>query len=101
MKENILNILEKVKQGEISVDEAYFQFIAIKDDLHKESRKVSNFVQIAKENNLSEIGFNVWINKDNPKCKYRLTPIGFSPIIDFLIPKKSLFERIFNIEKAT
>ena len=71
MRKIILSILERVKSGDTTPEEAYSEFIEIKEDLYS---------SLAKANNLVEIEPNVWIRNGNHKLKYRLTMLGFQLI---------------------
>ena len=80
MRKIILNILERVKSGDTTPEEAYSEFIEIKEDLYS---------NLAKANNLVEIETNVWIKNGNPKLRYRLTMLGFQLIKISETPKRS------------
>ena len=87
MRKIILSILERVKSGDTTPEEAYSEFIKIKEDLYS---------ILAKANNLVEIEPNVWIRNGNTKLKYRLTMLGFQliSIVDER-PKNSLWSFFF------
>ena len=88
MKKIILSILERVKSGDTTPEEAYSEFIEIKEDLYS---------SLAKANNLVEIEPNVWIRNGDVKLKYRLTMLGFQLIhVAEERPKNTLWSFFFS-----
>lgn len=81
MRKIMINILERVKSGDTTPEEAYSEFVAINEDLYS---------NLAKANNLVEIDDNVWIRKGDTKLKYMLTKLGFR-LIPYVDPERTSF----------